>query len=95
MAIGTWLLSMVQPLLGRILAALGFGVVSLVGVQAALQTLQDQMQSSVNAMPAEMLQLFLYGGGGQALGIIMGACATRVLIWQAQAATKILGVAGA
>ena len=36
--------------------------------------------------------LFLLAGGGKALGIIMGAVTTKVLLWQIGNATKILGV---
>ena len=33
MKLGTWILSLVEPVLGRILAALGLSVVSIVGMQ--------------------------------------------------------------
>ena len=92
MKVGTWLLALLQPAIARILVALGFSVVSIVGFESAVGALKNQLISSVNSMPAEMLQLFLYAGGGRCLGIIFGAIATRVLLWQIQNATKILGV---
>ncbi len=92
MKIGTWLLSLLQPALARILTALGFSVVSITGFEAAITALKNQMIASVNTLPADMLQLFLFAGGGRALGMIFGAIAVRVMLWQIQNATKILGV---
>lgn len=92
MNLGTWLLAMVQPLLGRILASLGFSVITITGVQVAINAVRDQLISGVNALPVDMLNVFLLSGGGVAFGMVMGAVTTRVVIWQIQSATKILGV---
>lgn len=92
MKFGTWLLAMVSPLLGRILTALGFSIVSITGMTVAINTARDAMISGVNSMPADMLNVFLLGGGGIGFGMIMGALTTRLVIWQIQSATKILGV---
>lgn len=93
MKLGTWLLGMMSPLLAKILIALGFSVVSIVGVQAALQTVKDLMVNNVNSMSSDVLNLFLLSGGGTGLGIIFGAYTTRVLLWQITSAKRILGVA--
>ena len=92
MKFGTWLLALVPSLIGKILLSLGFAVVTITGVQVALQQLKDQFINQVNSFPADLLQLFLLGGGGVGLGIIFGAMTTCVLIWTIQGATKILGV---
>lgn len=92
MKLGTWLLSLVQPMLGRILTALGFSVVSIVGMEAMLSQLRSMVSSSLGGMSADMFNVFLLAGGGQALGIITGALTTKLLLWQIQNATKILGV---
>lgn len=92
MKLGTWLLALLQPALARILTALGFSVVSIVGLDVAINTLKTQTINSMNLLSPAMLQLFLLSGGGVALGIVLGACATRLMLWQIQNATKILGV---
>lgn len=92
MKIGTWLLALVQPILGRILAALGFSVVTITGFEVAVNTLKQQLVGSMNGLPSEMLQVVLLGGVGEGLGIITAAIAVRVLLWQVQNATRILGV---
>lgn len=92
MKFGTWLLALMQPLLAKIMVTLGLSVVSIVGLQAALAGLKSQFTASINTLPADMIALFLIGGGGVALGILFGAMTTRLLMWQIQSATKILGV---
>lgn len=92
MKIGTWLLSLMQPLLGRILSSLGFSVVTITGFELAVGQVKALVTGGINSLPADMLNLFLYAGGGYGLGMIFGAIATKLLLWQIQSATKILGV---
>lgn len=92
MKLGTWLLSLVQPLLGRVLTALGFSVVSIVGMEAILGQIRSSLVAGLGGMSADMFNVFLLAGGGQALGIITGAITTKLLLWQIQNATKVLGV---
>jgi hypothetical protein len=92
MKLGTWILSLIQPILGRILAAIGFSVVSIVGMEAILTQIRSSLVSGLGGMSADMFNVFLLAGGGQALGIITGALTTKLLLWQVQNATKILGV---
>lgn len=91
MRIGTWLLALMEPLIGRILASLGFSVVTITGFELAVQQVKDLVTSGVNSLPADMLNLFLYAGGGVGLGMIFGAITTKLLLWQIQNATRILG----
>jgi hypothetical protein len=92
MKIGTWLLAMLTPMLGRILAALGFSVVSILGMEAMLGQVRNSLVAGLGGMSADLFNVFLLAGGGQALGIITGALTTRLLLWQVQNATRILGV---
>lgn len=92
MKIGTWLLSLVSPMLGKILVALGFSVVTITGFEAALGQVKGQLVGSVNALPLDMLNVFLLAGGGKGIGIILAAVAVKIMLWQISNATKILGV---
>jgi hypothetical protein len=92
MNIGVWILSLVQPLMSRILVALGFSVVSIVGLDAIFTQLKAQLSADFAALPADMLNLFLLAGGGTGLGIIFGAMTTKLILWKVQQGTKILGV---
>ncbi len=92
MGLGTWLAAMMAPLVARVLMALGFSVVSIVGVTAVLSQLKGMFIAQASALPAAGLQLALLGGFGTAAGIIFGAVTTRMALWQIQNATKVLGV---
>lgn len=92
MKLGTWLLGLLQPALSRILTALGFSVVTILGMEQLLTQLKAMVVQSLGGMSADMFNVFLLAGGGQALGIITGALTTKLLLWQVQNATKILGV---
>lgn len=91
MKIGTWLLSLVQPFLAKILLALGFSVVTITGFEAAIDQVKQQLVGSINALPVDLLNVFLLAGGGKGVGIILAAVAVKVLLWQISSATKILG----
>lgn len=91
MKFGTLLLSLVEPMLGRILTALGFTVASFVGFTSVFDGLKSQVIEGVNHLPLPALQLFLLAGGGEALSIIVAAIGFRVVVWQAMNAKKIIG----
>jgi hypothetical protein len=92
MKIGTWLLSLAQPFIAKILLSLGFSVVTITGFEAAVNQVKAQLVGSVNALPVDLLNVFLLAGGGKGIGIILAAVAVKVLLWQISSATKILGV---
>lgn len=92
MGIGTWLGAMMQPLVAKVLMALGFSVISVVGVSTALAQIKGLLIANLMGVPAAGLQLALLAGTGEALGILFGAITTRVALWQIQNATKVLGV---
>lgn len=91
MKIGTWLLGLVQPWVAKILVALGFNVVTITGMNVAFDTIKGRFVDGVSALPVDLLNLFLLAGGGTGLGIILGAMATRLALWQVQNSVKILG----
>lgn len=93
MKIGTWLLSLVQPMIAKILIALGLSAVSIVGVTEAIDALRDQLTSSYSSMPGNFIGLFQLAGGGTAMGMILGAITTRLMLWQAQKSLQFLGKA--
>ena len=92
MKIGTWLLTLVQPFLAKILLSLGFSVVSIVGMDSVLGSLKTGAINGMNSLPPDMLAFALYIWIGKGLGIIFAACATKLMLWTIQNGTKILGV---
>ncbi|MDH6594341.1 hypothetical protein M2165_004230 [Variovorax sp. TBS-050B] len=91
MKFGTFLLSLAQPILAKILLALGFSVITVVGVEAAITQVKNLFIANLAALPADMLNLALYLWVGKAVGIIFGAVATKLLLWSIQNATSIIG----
>jgi len=94
MKIGTWLASLTKPLVAKVLMALGFQVVTITGVVASVDAVKALFIAHVGAIPAAGLQLGLLAGAGEAMGIIFGAIATRLALWQIQNGVKILGIGG-
>lgn len=92
MGVGAFLLALVQPILSRILIALGFSVVTFVGMDLVIQQLVDYAVSAWGDLPGNILALAGLAGVGEALSIIMGAVLTRLLIWQLTKSVKLMGV---
>jgi len=92
MKLGAWLLTLVQPLLARLLLSLGFSVVSIVGMDSVLNSLKSSAIASLSSMPADWLNFALYLWIGKGIGIIFAACTTKLLLWTIENGTKILGV---
>jgi hypothetical protein len=90
MKFGTFLIGLVEPILAKLLIALGFSVVSIVGVDAALNTVKGMIVSNLSGLGG-IIDFALYLWLGKALGVIFGACATKLMLWNIQNATKILG----
>lgn len=85
------LLAMVQPIIARIMVTLGLSIASFVGMDLLMNQVISATQNAWGGLPFGMLQLAGLAGIGQALGIIMGAVLTRVLIWQLSRSTRIMG----
>ncbi|THT98119.1 DUF2523 domain-containing protein [Lampropedia puyangensis] len=82
-ALALFFLSLVKPLVGRILVALGIAAVSVVGINTAIDGVKNALVNNIGGLPADMFNLFLLSGMGQAIGIITGAITTKIMIVQA------------
>ena len=88
MNIAAWLLTLVGPLVIRVIAALGFTAVTYTGVTALINQLVSTAQQNWSAMPTAVLQLLTLSGIPQVLGMIFGAYMARVAMWAAVGAAK-------
>lgn len=91
MKIGVFLLALVKPMLAKILLSLGFSVVSVTGLTLITNQLKTQAITGLGLLGPEMAALFGLAGGPEGLGIILGACTTKLMLWHIQNSTKILG----
>ena len=87
------LLSLTGPILSRILAALGFSVVVVSGVDLVMGGLKDQVVSFIAQGPADGIQLAGLAGAWVALGWLFGGITFAVSYWSITQARRVLGVA--
>lgn len=74
------LISVTGTLVGRVLVALGVGVVTYTGVQAGIDSLLSNLDSAIAGVPADILGLLGFMRVGQALNIIISAMSARMLL---------------
>lgn len=74
------LLSVTGSLVGRVLVALGLGVVSAVGINTALDFAQAYMMGKFQGLRMEILQLVAALGVGEFMSIMISALGARLLL---------------
>lgn len=79
-AIGGMLINIVGHLAGRVLVALGIGVITYTGLSASLDWMKAQALGSFAGMPAEAVQLAAFLKVGTCISIVSSAMAARMLI---------------
>lgn len=78
MPIAAFLMSIASPIVIRVLTQLGIGIVSYVGVEAAVNGLISLAHNSWSGLPAVVLQFMAIAGVNTALGIIAGGVTARL-----------------
>lgn len=73
--LGGWLLSLVEPLVRKGLAAIGLGWVTFEGVHQLLQQVRDQAMSYFGSMSGTVYDILALAGFINFVGIIFGAMA--------------------
>ena len=94
MKFGSWLLSLLQPAVAKILFSLGVSAVTFVGFEAVFSQVKGRLMAGFGGLPADMMQLFLLSGGGIGVSMIVGAILTKITIYQLQNNAKFLLKAG-
>jgi hypothetical protein len=84
----TWLLALVQPLIVNALIALGVGVLTVGGIDLAVNQAMSWLQSSVGGLPVDLANLLAMGGIFQGFGYIGGAISARVAMAGASSMKK-------
>jgi hypothetical protein len=87
------LLSLTGPVLARALAALGFSVVVVGGVDVVMGELKAQVVGHLAQGPAAGIQLAGLSGAWVALGWLFGGVTFAVTYWSITQGRRILGVA--
>ncbi|MEQ1915404.1 MAG: DUF2523 domain-containing protein [Gallionella sp.] len=85
---GLYLASVAAPIAQRVLIGLGIGTITYIGLDAAFTTVKDGVVNNWGQVPQGALAVLTAAGVGQAVGIVLGAIAARVVMIQ----VKKLGV---
>jgi len=75
MAFGGWgsfLAGVAGPIAKKVLTSIGVGVVTTVGIQAAITTALNAAKAAMGGMSGEVLQIVAISGGFSAVSIIAG-----------------------
>jgi len=91
-SIAVWLAALLPSLVGRVLAALGLGVVTMTGFMVAWNSLKGYVLDNFEGLPTAMMQLAGLAGVGEGLGLVLGAITAKVAYVAIQSASKIAGV---
>lgn len=90
MSLVTLLMQLVGPLVIRALLTIGFTAITFTGVQAAVNAVISQAQSSWSSLPAAVLQLASLAGVPEGIGLICGAFVARVTLWAVAQSVKLV-----
>ena len=74
------LINIVGTMAGRVLVALGIGVVTYSGMRVTLEWLKTQAVQSVSGLPAELIGLIAYMKVGVCINIIFSAILIRAAL---------------
>jgi Protein of unknown function (DUF2523) len=90
MPLAAFFLSLVQPIISRIMVALGLSVVTFTGMSLVMEQMTNVVGNAWGALPGAIFGLAQLAGLGEGLSIVFGAIATRVLIWQLTRSTRMI-----
>lgn len=79
-ALGGVLINVAATIAGRVLIALGIGVVTFTGLSGSMTWLKTQALSSLSGLPADAVALIAYLQVGTCINIIVSAIAVRATL---------------
>jgi hypothetical protein len=86
--LAAWLMSLVGPLLIQALIGIGVGILTVTGVDLAVNQAVSWITSAVGGMPSAVANVLALGGFFQGMSYIVGAFSARVAMAGASAITK-------
>ena len=92
LALKTILIAVAASIVARVLLSVGFAVVTVKGVDVAIDSVIDILKTAENSLPSDIHNLFLMAGGGYCLNLIIAAISFRLSYWALTKSVRILGV---
>ena len=91
-ALKVGLLAIVSGVVARVLLSIGFAVVTVKGVDVAIDTVINMLKTAESSLPSDVHNLFLMAGGGYCLNMICAAISFRLSYWALTKSVRVLGV---
>ena len=91
-ALTTFLLWIISGVIARVLLSLGFAVLTVKGVDVAIDKVVSMLRYAENQLPSDIHNLFLMAGGGYCLNLIVAAISFRLAYWALTKSVRVLGV---
>ena len=91
-ALAPFLIGLVGSIVERVLVSLGMSVLTIKGVDTVIGQMKQTVVRATNALPGDMLNLFLIAGGGVAINLIFAAITFRLTYWSVTKVVRIAGV---
>lgn len=85
------LLSIAGSITARVLLSLGFSVLTITGLSAAVSSLKGSILGSLAGAPPAVLQLAGLAGAWDALGLVLGAVSFALSYWTLTSSVRIAG----
>ena len=89
--LGLLLASMVPTLVRKVLAALGFGIVTITGLTVVTDALKQNIINTFGGIPGDILAVANLAGMGTAINILLGALSARVALYVLLKSSRIIG----
>ena len=86
------IIALVASVIARVLLSIGFAVVTVKGVDIAIDKVVDMLVMAEHSLPSDIRNLFLIAGGGYCLNVIIAAISFRLSYWALTKSVRILGV---
>lgn len=84
------LVSLVGPIVTRVLLALGIGFMAVAGVDLALDQTIQWMTQSVGGLGGDLANVLALGGVGEGISYVLGALSARVSFYLLTSATRMV-----
>lgn len=88
MTLATWLLSLAGPLLVQALIGIGVGVLTVTGIDLAVNQAISWLNTGVAGLGADMANVLALGGVFQGMSYVVGAVVARVAMAGASSIKK-------
>jgi hypothetical protein len=89
----TWaslLVSLVGPIVTRVLVALGIGFLTVTGLDLAMTQITGWMTSAIGGLGADIANVLALGGVGDGIAFVLGGLSARVSFYMLTSATKMV-----